>query len=198
MVPALAVGFDDVKKRADAQDRQASMHYAKLQEMSAQLHSIRSALHTLTTSRLSRAETTHAALAARVTRLVSRLHPLTTPQGRSLRSDEEALHAKIEGLQATLAGRGVDGGGARLAATLNELWVLAARRRAAGTGAEANGAEWAVASEDELANILSVLAQQQQALTHLSGMVEDDLTAIDVVRSGFGLPSLSGDASVRR
>ena len=171
MVPALAVGFDDVKKRVDAQDNQAAMHYTKLQEITVTLQSKRAASSRLASSRLSKAEAQHATLATRLTRLVSRLHTLTPLRGTPLRAEEEQLHTQIERLYLDLNGKrpsasadGVaalpSGDGGRLGAKLNELWVLAARRKAAKASGQMDGdgqpTEWAVASDEELGRVMEV------------------------------------------
>jgi nuclear pore complex protein Nup54 len=181
-VPALAVGFDDLKKRVEAQERQAKVHQAKIdvghclmrqtilaynvivgqQELSAKLNELTSKANLSTSTRLSRTSHTQVQLSARLLRLISRLHALSAGRGRPLRPNEEELKNKLEKLWVDVTGRlpahGGAGGG-KMAAMINELWVIASQRKAVrATMGGGKGEEWTVVNEEDLAKVLEVLS----------------------------------------
>ena len=210
MVPALAIGFEDLKKRIEVQNRRAQQHRQKFEELSQLLKSKRNHLMNLTSSRLSKAETNQVNLSLRLSKLISKLQPLTLTRSKPLRAEEETLHNEIEKLFVDLCGKrqltrfnqdlnanALISEGGRLSAKLNELWVLMARKKAAravghhDTVSESQNVEWAVVNYDNLDQMLEVLAQQQRSLDHLTQVLEVDFGSIDVIRAGFGLPSQS-------
>jgi nuclear pore complex protein Nup54 len=175
MVPALAVGFDDLHKRVDAQSKQAALHQEKLKvsllpsssvnlcsylncpkELQTRLSTL-SQTHLLSnTLRTTRALQTHTLITHRLLRLIEHIH-LLIPSLRSaaIGSEEEALRAKLERLKDEVQ-RGLGGGGGR--GRVNELWALlgavkAAKERDAGGR---DGVEWKVVDQEGLERLAMV------------------------------------------
>jgi len=184
MVPVLAVGFDDLQKRVDAQTRQASAHQEKLQELKKRIETLSQRHELSNASRLHRASALQTQLTHRLLRLVQHLHLLIPAlRSSSIRPEEEALRAALEEIDEEIRR---PGGMGRMRGKLNELWALvgaisAAREREQKGGADGS-VEWAVVDEDGLAQIAQILAEQQAGLAHLTKILQKDLNDIAVVR----------------
>jgi nuclear pore complex protein Nup54 len=210
----IAVGFDDLAQRVDAQAQQVTAHTQILEDLRKRITALQTSHSTTSAPRLARATHTQAQLAHRLRALVQHLHLLLPAlRASALRPEEESLRATLDALDEEVrgGGRGSAGPG-RLRARLNELWALlgavqAAREREARAGG-AKGAAWKVVDEDGLRELAGVLGEQQAGLAHLTRILQKglrDLTVIEgrEVRDEDGRvkePSLSVSlgASVRR
>ena len=102
---------------------------------------------------------------------------LLIPSVRSsaLRSEEEALRAKLEEIDEYLR-RG------RVKGRLDELWALIG---VIGAGSERTsgpeGGDWAVVDEEGLSQIVQILSEQQAGLQHLTKILQKDLKDLGVV-----------------
>ncbi|WVQ83273.1 hypothetical protein IAT38_005412 [Cryptococcus sp. DSM 104549] len=198
LVPVLATGWADVKKRQQQQENLASVHQERIKEILAAL------AHTRQTSLASSIRLTN--LQARQAQLVHRLIHLTaqTPQHIPLiqstvfKQDEAEMLKQLEGVKAELEGNGRNavrraggvGGGdgrGRLLGQVNELWgqLEEIRRRRKVRGNE--GKEAWVTDEKMLGEIAEVLASQQNALQKLSDLTQSELFDADVMRQALGL-----------
>ncbi|KAJ7782970.1 nucleoporin complex subunit 54-domain-containing protein [Mycena metata] len=185
LVPAIAVGFDDLRQRVDAQGQQAAAHQERLKDLKTRLDTL-SSTQTQNTARLARLAATQTQLMHRLLALAAHLH-LLVPALRSsgLRAEEEALRGWLEEVKAEVGVRGGSGsgGGGRMRAKLGELWALvgalgAAREAAGGGNAHAPG------GEDGLARIAQILSEQQAGLVHLTKILKGDLADINLVLKG--------------
>ena len=79
-VPALAVGFDDLQKRVEAQKAQATAHQEKLKELKTRINTLANRHSTANAPRLQRAAAVQTQLQQRLVRLVQHLHLLTFSQ----------------------------------------------------------------------------------------------------------------------
>ena len=178
LVPVIAVGWDDLRARIEAQTSQSAAHIQKLNEVQSRLSGLQTQHSVTNTSRLLRAMSMQTQLIQRVMRLAQHLH-LLIPSIRSsaLRPEEEALRGKLEESQEEMRR-------ARVKGRLNELWALIG---ALGAGVEKAGAsggaggEWAVVDEEGLAHIAQILAEQQAGLQHLTKILQKDLKDLNVV-----------------
>lgn len=179
LVPALAVGFEDLKKRADAQKSQVdgqlaairvcttchlaililTLCFCKTQLLKREVEKL-STKHTLTILPLAqKLNHTHAQLAARLAALIHHLHLfIPSLRGASLRREEEALRTKLEALENELTGRSDALG--RAGGRMAELWGVVGRVKAQkeagylhGIG---EGGGWAVVDEAAFEQIKSV------------------------------------------
>ncbi|KAJ7799739.1 nucleoporin complex subunit 54-domain-containing protein [Mycena olivaceomarginata] len=194
LVPAIAVGFDDLRQRVDAQGAQAGAHQEKLKELKTRIATLSSTQHQ-NSARLARLAAAQTQLTHRLLALASHLH-LLVPALRSsgIRGEEEELRGWLEELREEVGVRG--GGGGRMRGKLGELWALvgalgAAREGAAQSGG--GGGEWKVVDEDGLARIAQILSEQQAGLVHLTKILKGDLADINVVLKGGGRQGEEGD-----
>ncbi|PPQ85222.1 hypothetical protein CVT24_006493, partial [Panaeolus cyanescens] len=76
LVPVIAIGFDDLRARIDAQTAQSSMHLQKLNELQSRLKALTTEHSVSNSSRLLRASAQQTQLTQRLMRLVQHQHPL--------------------------------------------------------------------------------------------------------------------------
>ena len=114
MVPVIAIGFDDLRDRVDAQNQQASEHTKKLADLKSRLEALTIAHSISNSTRLLRAS-------GKQTQIVHRLQHLhlLIPSVRSsaIRPEEEEMRGKLEEIEDELRKGRVKG-------RLNELWAL--------------------------------------------------------------------------
>jgi len=150
MVPVIAIGFDDLRNRVDAQTSQASEQTKRLADLKSRISTL-STLHAVSNaSRLLRAATAQTQLTQRLMAFIQHLH-LMIPSVRSssLRPEEEALRGQLEEIEELLR-RG------RFKAKVNEMWALIGALGANSDRSRGSGGEWAVVDEDGLAQIAQV------------------------------------------
>ncbi|KAF8574049.1 hypothetical protein K439DRAFT_1373609 [Ramaria rubella] len=182
MVPALAVGFDDLHKRVEAQGKQATHHQEKLKELQSRLSTL-SQTHLLSnTLRASRALQAHTLITHRLLRLVEHIH-LLIPSLRSMAisPEEEALRAKLERLKDEMQ-RGLGSGAGR--GRMNELWALLGAVKAAKEVGTREGVKWKVVDEEGLERLSMILAEQQQGLAHLTSIINNDMRDLQIMEGG--------------
>ncbi|KIK96889.1 hypothetical protein PAXRUDRAFT_825485 [Paxillus rubicundulus Ve08.2h10] len=188
MVPVVAVGFDAVNTRVEAQSTQAIAQQEKLKELKKRLQAL-TATHTDTTlSRTHRALSQHTQLSQRLLRLIQHLHLLIPAvRSSSIRPEEEALRVALEDMEEDLR---KPGGTSKMRSKLNELWALvgavnAARERGRKAGSEAT-VEWTVVDEEGLKQITQVLSDQQTGLQHLTKILQRDLKDLGIIMGKNG------------
>ncbi|KAJ7766387.1 nucleoporin complex subunit 54-domain-containing protein [Mycena maculata] len=191
LVPAIAVGFDDLRQRVDAQGQQAAAHQERLKDLKTRLATLSSTQHQ-NSARLARVAALQTQLTHRLLALAAHLH-LLVPALRSsgLRAEEEDLRGWLEELREEVGVRGSGGGsggggGGRMRGKLGELWALVGALGAAREGNNASGGEWKVVDEEGLARIAQILSEQQAGLVHLTKILKGDLADINVVLKGGG------------
>lgn len=154
LVPVVAIGFDDLRERANAQSTQSSSHLQKLTDLSNRLKSLQTEHSISNASRLQRAHNSQTQLIQRLMRLVQHLHLLIPAvRSSSIRVEEEELRSKLEEMEEELKRSRVKG-------KLNEMWALlgavgAFMERGRGDGQGGQG-EWAVVDDEGLAQITQV------------------------------------------
>lgn len=154
LVPVIAIGFDDLRERANAQSTQSSSHLQKLTDLSSRLKSLLTEHSVSNASRLQRAHNAQTQLTQRLMRLVQHLHLLIPAvRSSSIRVEEEELRGKSDEMEEELR-RG------RVKGKLNEMWALlgavgAFMERGRGEGQGGPG-EWAVVDEEGLGQITQV------------------------------------------
>jgi nuclear pore complex protein Nup54 len=188
MVPVLAVGFDALNARVEAQSAQATAQQEKLKELQKRLQAL-TATHTDTTvSRVHRALSQYTQFFQRQLKLIQHLHLLIPAvRSSSIRPEEEALRAALEEMEEDLRR---PGGTNKIRSKLNELWALvgavnAARERGRKAGGEA-AVEWTVVDEDGLKQITQILSDQQTGLQHLTKILQRDLKDLGVIMGTNG------------
>ncbi|WRT64728.1 uncharacterized protein IL334_001662 [Kwoniella shivajii] len=210
MVPVLATGWADVKKREQQQENLASVHQQRVKELQAALS------HTRQTSlsasiRLTNLQAQQTQLLHRLIHLVSQT-PQYVPliQSSAFRQEEAEMQKQLEGVKAELEGKGrnavrpshsiglngngrstpVGVGKGRLLGQVNELWgqLEEIRRRRKIRNNDGSDQSW-LNDEKALAEVADILATQQMALQKLSGLVHEGLEDTEVMRQGLGMIS---------
>ncbi|EIW71250.1 hypothetical protein M231_07390 [Tremella mesenterica] len=209
MVPVLATGWADVKKRVQMQEQVASVHQQKLKEISAALANLTRQASLSSSIRLQTLQTSLKSLQSRLIHLAAQ-SPQFIPALHStpFRPEETIIRSTLENVQAELDGRstlssvpGTPGtprsvglrsealggkkGKRRMIGEVNELWgLLDEVRRQRKLRQIGGGAEW-TKDEKSLAQLAEVLGAQQTALAKLSGLVGDALFDADVIKGGL-------------
>ncbi|OCF58775.1 hypothetical protein L486_03265 [Kwoniella mangroviensis CBS 10435] len=219
MVPVLATGWADVKKREQQQANLASVHQQRVKELQAALS------HTRQTSlsasiRLSNLKAQQTQLLHRLIHVVSQT-PQYVPiiQSSAFKQEEAEMQKQLESIKSELEGKGknsirpsssislnnngrstpVGVSKGRLLGQVNELWgqLEEIRRKRklrninGGGGYDGNGEGYHnwLSDEKALAEVAEILSTQQMALQKLSGLVHEGLEDTDVMRQGLGMIS---------
>ncbi|KAK7062874.1 Nucleoporin nup57 [Paramarasmius palmivorus] len=218
LVPVLALGFDDLRDRVDAQTQQSTAHREKLTELQARLRTLTTHHTTVTIPRLQRYSALQTQLLHRLLKLVQHLH-LLIPSVRSsaIGEGEEELKAQLEDIatevgiaRSSSSGDGSARKGGRLKSKLGELWAVigALKAREEGLNAMTGGGEWKVVDEEGLARItqvgggivisafeidhdtsVQVLAEQQAGLAHLTKILQKDLRDLAIIMGTETIPT---------
>jgi len=101
MVPALAIGFDGIKKRMAEQSKQTNAHEAKLKELSDKVEKLRQKHLLETTGKLEEYRRRHLSLAHRTLKIMKQVYILRN-RGYSIRPEEETLKVRLENLATNL------------------------------------------------------------------------------------------------
>ncbi|WVW78408.1 hypothetical protein I302_100362 [Kwoniella bestiolae CBS 10118] len=212
MVPVLATGWADVKKREQQQENLASVHQQRVKELQAALS------HTRQTSlsasiRLSNLQSQQTQLLHRLIHVVSQT-PQYVPiiQSSAFKQEEAEMQKQLEGVKSELEGKGknsirpsssislhnngrstqVGVGKGRLLGQVNELWgqleEIRRKRKIRNMGGHdgGEGYNW-LADEKALAEVAEILSTQQMALQKLSGLVHEGMEDMEVMRQGMGI-----------
>ncbi|KAJ3130540.1 hypothetical protein HK098_000105 [Nowakowskiella sp. JEL0407] len=97
MVPVLATGFGDIKKRMEHQEAYNTAHKAKLEEIRERLDQVEKVRHLETTVKLKEYQRRHMQIAARVLMVMKKLQVLRN-LGYSIRAEEENLRVRLESM----------------------------------------------------------------------------------------------------
>ena len=156
-VPALAVGFDDLQKRVEAQKAQATAHTEKIKELKTRITTLANSHSTTNTPRLQRAAAVQTQLQQRLVRLVQHLHLLIpSVRSSSIRPEEDTLRSMLESLDEEIRR---PGGVGRLKGKLNELWAMIGAIETAREREQTkndNNVEWAVVDPEGLQRLTKV------------------------------------------
>lgn len=177
LVPVIAVGFNDLRERVEAQTKQAEKHQTQVKDLRTRTDAINEQ-HTLSNlPRLLRASTQQTQIQQRLMTLVQHLHLLIPAlRSSSIRPEEEQLRGRLEECEEEIRRT-------RLKAKLNELWASLGAINASRQGTKnVNGTgEWAVVDEEGMAQISQILAEQQTGLAHLTKILQKMLNDLDII-----------------
>ncbi|KAK7470999.1 Nucleoporin nup57 [Stygiomarasmius scandens] len=198
LVPVLAIGFDQLRERVDAQATQSAAHKERLVDLQKRLETLKSHHTTTTVPRLQRYSALQTQLMHRLLNLVQHLH-LLIPSVRSsaIGEHEEALRGALEeavsevGLSgsANSNGEARGGRGGKLKSKLGELWAVIGALKAREESLAATmgtAGEWKVVDEEGLARITQILAEQQAGLAHLTKILKKDLKDLAIIMGSAG------------
>ncbi|KAJ2745333.1 Nucleoporin nup57 [Coemansia sp. BCRC 34301] len=187
LVPVLANGFDDLRKRVDSQSLQMQSYQERTTEISGKLRDVLQKHHSETTVHLAECRRRQGELSQRLLEFM-RLLQLLRLRGQLLHPEEEVFRVRVEHLEKEMARSG------SLKQRLVELQDHAyrlqanARRRRellgiAGAGSAGDGYE--VADVAQLESVMKMLNEKQRGLAHLTQVVSQDSQAIDGIESAI-------------
>ncbi|BEJ15591.1 hypothetical protein CspHIS471_0501960 [Cutaneotrichosporon sp. HIS471] len=195
MVPVLATGWKDVKKRVEMQEQAASVHQQRIKELNQALANLSRQTSLSSSVRLQALQAQLAQLTQRLLALAAKSPSFAPVQSSAFRPEEGEMKHTLEEVKDALDGRTKPSRGVglgtqrsatkgRMLGQVNELWGLVEevrrQRRTRGHDAQV----WA-GDEKLLTEIAIVLDQQQAALTKLSGLANDNVFDADVMREGL-------------
>ncbi|KAJ3300365.1 hypothetical protein HK104_001328 [Borealophlyctis nickersoniae] len=180
LVPVLAVGFGDIKKRTELQEQQCQAHERKLKELSQQLEAIQRRHYLDTLVKLEEYKRRQAAIVHKTLQLMKQVQVLRL-RGYSIRGDEEALKSRLEAMERELQKPSVFRG------RVNEIRARVqqlkdAKRLGAAGGVEE---EYTVADEDALRLIFEALYGHTKGLAELTRVVEEDKKNVEAMRRKY-------------
>lgn len=172
MVPALAVGFDDIAKRTDLQIRTSAAHSAKLDEITKKLTALQQSHQLNTSVKLKQQQQRHAELSHRLLVIASKIN-LVINNGYPIRPEEEAFKARIEQLHKQVSKPG------QFRGRINDLWAQIRILKDVAASSQSRG--WEVVDENQLAAITNVLSSQQAGLNLLIDTLKEDKMDAEVL-----------------
>ncbi|ODV91146.1 hypothetical protein CANCADRAFT_57479 [Tortispora caseinolytica NRRL Y-17796] len=178
-VPVLAVGFDDVAKRAALQEKQVMTYRARMHEINDRLSQLSSRHDLHSTAQAHDVSVRLQALAHRTLRLAIKVQ-VAKSHGFSLRPDEERLRVKLQELLKQVEDPAVFG-------RRNEAWarmsVLRERTRTLDSSQTTSGALGLSDNDEQLDNGVKILRDEQAALAYLIDVVRQDSDRVNEVLS---------------
>ncbi|KAG0317672.1 hypothetical protein BGZ97_005050 [Linnemannia gamsii] len=173
MVPALAVGFEDLKKRMETQNDMTEMQRIKLEEIEAKMSQIMQFHMLQTANKVREFKRRHIQLAQRVLTLMKRVQILRN-RGVPLRADEEVLRVRLENALEQLRNP------AHFRGKITELWaqlqILKDSKRLHPAG------NYEVSDEAQLEGISKVLQDHQAGLHQMTMVLQQDMQDIETLQ----------------
>ncbi|KAJ1672374.1 Nucleoporin nup57 [Coemansia sp. RSA 1694] len=187
LVPVLANGFDDLRKRVDSQSLQMQSYQERTTEISGKLCDILQKHHSETTVRLAECRRHQSELSQRLLEFM-RLLQLLRLRGQLLHPEEEVFRVRVEHLEKEMVRSGsLKQRFAELQDHTYRLQATARRRREllgmSGAGHAGDGYE--VADAAQLEAVMKMLSEKQRGLAHLTQVVSQDSQAIDSIEGAI-------------
>ncbi|KAI9355367.1 nucleoporin complex subunit 54-domain-containing protein [Zopfochytrium polystomum] len=184
MVPVLAVGFEDLKKRVNQQITTSQIHGTKLDELCAVLEKIEKKHYLETTSKLDEYKRRHVELSHRVLKIMKYVEILRN-KGYSIRAEEEALRGRLEAMDQQLKKPAhFRGRTQELQATLRTL----RESRKAGQNTLSGGSpDSDVIDEEQLRLMREALMTAQEGLKNVSAVIDEDSRDLGIVYKGYSI-----------
>lgn len=174
MVPALAVGFDDVRKRMESQYRQCAIYKSRLEAMTAKLEQLQRK-HTLETlTRLAEHKRRHVDLTRRTIQFMKNSQLLRS-KGFPVQGDEEMLRIQLEKLDNILRQP------SEFTDKLNPLWSQIQQIRNHQDHAREMPEKWALVSEKDVQAVSEVLSLQHDGLAHIIAICQKDVQDLNAM-----------------
>ncbi|KAI9475965.1 MAG: nucleoporin complex subunit 54-domain-containing protein [Benjaminiella poitrasii] len=174
MVPALAIGFDDVRKRMEEQYKMNEAHNAKLAEIKRILNEIQKKSQLETPVKLEEYKRRHMQTTQRVIKFLKYAQVLRN-KGLSITPDEEMMRARLEDIQEQLQRSD------QFRSKLSQLWAQLQLIKESGRkyGKIDRIDEWDAVSEENMNGITKILQEQNNGVEHIIEVLETDAKEID-------------------
>ncbi|KAI9247141.1 nucleoporin complex subunit 54-domain-containing protein [Phascolomyces articulosus] len=174
LVPALAIGFEDVKKRMEAQEKQALAQISILKETEAKINKLRNTDALATAKKLEEYKTRHMELTQRVIWLLKKAQVLRN-KGLPMTPEEEEMRATLENIQEQLLRS------EQFHGKLSQLWaqlqLIKESGRKYGKLDDVHG--WNSVSGDDMNSITKILEEQQTGIQHTMDILDTDQNDVD-------------------
>ncbi|KAJ1727485.1 Nucleoporin nup57 [Coemansia sp. Benny D160-2] len=187
LVPVVANGFDDLRKRVDSQSLQMQSYQERSSEVTEKLSSILQKHHSETVVRLSECRRRQADLSQRLLEFMKLLQLLRL-RGQLLNPEEEVFRVRVEHLEKEMSRSGSLK--QRLAELQDHTYRLqaASRRRRellgrSGGGSAVDGYE--VADEAQLESVMKVLSEKQRGLARMTQIMSLGAQSIEKVEGAI-------------
>ncbi|ORZ27303.1 nucleoporin complex subunit 54-domain-containing protein [Lobosporangium transversale] len=173
MVPALAIGFEDLKKRMETQNDMTEMQRIKLEEIEVKMNEIMQFHVVQTATKVREFKRRHIQLAQRVLTLMKRVQILRN-RGVPIREDEELLRVRLENALEQLRNP------AHFRGKITELWaqlqILKDSKRLHPYSSHG------VPDASQLEAVGKVLQEQQAGLAHITSIIQQDMEDIEILQ----------------
>ncbi|KAI9098301.1 nucleoporin complex subunit 54-domain-containing protein [Phlyctochytrium arcticum] len=169
MVPVLAVGFEDIKKRLSMQEETSRAHTAKLTEIKEQLEALKRKHYLDTVAKLQDYKRRQIKLAGKTLRIMKNVQ-LIRNRGYSIRVEEEKFQSRLSAMERELQRPAVFRG------RLNEIWAHLQQTKSFKefSSVRSNSDLWSVVNNDQLKQIFQTLNEHQSGLAAITEVVQDD------------------------
>ncbi|KAI8835522.1 nucleoporin complex subunit 54-domain-containing protein [Chytridium lagenaria] len=185
MVPVLAVGFADIKKRIQQQDVVGEAHKAKLRELAAQLEKIERKHYLETTAKLEEYKRQHATLSHAFYMYIMRFVEMLKNKSYPIRAEEEALRSRLEAMDMQLKKPAHFRGRIQeLQATVRSL-KDSRRLGTDGKDGESRAVAYEIGSEEQMRLIGETLQNSQEGLHKLTELIAEDTKHLKVMENGY-------------
>ncbi|KAH8549817.1 nucleoporin complex subunit 54-domain-containing protein [Umbelopsis sp. PMI_123] len=175
MVPTLAVGFDDVRKRMEGQYRTCAVFKERLEAIDQKIEQIQRKHILETMTRLAEHKRRHIDLTQRTIQFMKNSQLLRS-KGFPIQVDEDKLRLQLEKAEIELQRS------AQLNGSLNNLWNQVQDIRDNQRAAVLNE-KWAFTNEKDVQAISEILSSQHDGLAHIISMCHVDMKDLDVMAS---------------
>ncbi|KAI8066983.1 nucleoporin complex subunit 54-domain-containing protein [Gilbertella persicaria] len=181
MVPALAVGFEDVDKRMQEQQKMSEAHTAKLAEVQTLLKEVQRKDQLVTAVKLEESKRRHMQTRQRVITLLKYAQVLRN-KGLSITPEEEKMRAQLEGMQDQLERS------EQFHGKLSQLWAQLQLIKESGRkyGKIDGVDEWDAVSEEDMSGITKILEEQNNGVQHIVQVLETDEKEVDQLHKALG------------
>ncbi|KAJ3114447.1 hypothetical protein HDU96_002067 [Phlyctochytrium bullatum] len=186
MVPVLAIGFADLKKRMEQQEVAGQAHKAKLLDLMKQLEKVERKHYLETSIKLEEYKRRHLELSHRVLRIMKMVLVLRN-KGYPIRAEEEALRSRLEAMDMQLKKPAHFRGRIQeLQATLRML--KDSKRLGIDSDGDIGGGavvEYEISNEDQMRLVGEALKTAQEGLLKLTNVLEEDSGHLDIILKGY-------------
>ncbi|KAF9158203.1 hypothetical protein DFQ26_007880 [Actinomortierella ambigua] len=174
MVPVLAVGFGDLKKRMESQDEMTLMQKQKLQEIERRMDELTKHHLIQTASRVREFKRRHIQLSQRVLTLMKRVQIMKN-RGVPIKEEEEQLRVRLENALEQLKNP------AYFRGKITELWAQVQILKDSKRLHQASDS-FSITDETQLEGITKFLEDQQNGLQHITAVLEQDMEDIELLQ----------------
>ncbi|KAF9971018.1 hypothetical protein BGZ73_006099 [Actinomortierella ambigua] len=174
MVPVLAVGFTDLKKRMESQDEMTLMQKEKLQEIERKMDELTKHHLIQTASRVREFKRRHIQLSQRILTLMKRVQIMKN-RGVPIKEEEEQLRVRLENALEQLKNP------AYFRGKITELWAQVQILKDSKRLHQASDS-FSITDDTQVEVITKFLEDQQNGLQHITAVLQQDMEDIELLQ----------------